>query len=314
MMPISKRVCLLVCDFRPTLSPSIKHLYPHLHHERGLKSNPYTFSPQIPLSKIGKDLLAATMASNGAPASTSPSNPPAPPTDSSTPWSVASVLSTLPSPPPTNPTSRLPFFHLLSRLKTTPREGWRRFGIHDGESIADHMYRMSILTMLCPPSLASRLNISHCTKMALVHDMAEAIVGDITPRDTVTKEEKSRREATTMDYLTGGLLGSVQGAGEASQGLKDVWKEYEDGETLESRFVHDIDKIELLLQMMEYERQFNGTKDLSEFTGAIKSVKLPEMIGWAEEILDEREEFWRSVGQPEVGKKRPKKQAGVNGV
>jgi 5'-deoxynucleotidase YfbR-like HD superfamily hydrolase len=32
-------------------------------------------------------------------------------------------------------------------LKTTKREGWRRFGIN-GESISDHMYRMSIMTMM----------------------------------------------------------------------------------------------------------------------------------------------------------------------
>lgn len=35
--------------------------------------------------------------------------------------------------------------------------------------------------------------------MALVHDMAECIVGDLTPADAVDKEEKHRREE--VDWL-----------------------------------------------------------------------------------------------------------------
>jgi hypothetical protein len=33
-------------------------------------------------------------------------------------------------PPDENSTSPVPFFHLIERLKTTKREGWRRFGIN----------------------------------------------------------------------------------------------------------------------------------------------------------------------------------------
>ena len=43
-----------------------------------------------------------------------------------------------------------------------------------------------------PPLLFS------CMKLALIHDMAECIVGDITPHDNVDKEEKHRRELVIM--------------------------------------------------------------------------------------------------------------------
>ena len=101
--------------------------------------------------------------------------------------------------------------------------------------------------------------------MALVHDMAEALVGDITPMDGVSKPEKSRRESTTMDYFVNGLLGRVNG-GMTGKDIKAVWQEYEDGVTLESQFVHDVDKIELILQMFEYEKSKQGKLDLGEFT------------------------------------------------
>lgn len=145
--------------------------------------------------------------------------------------------------------------------------------------------------MFAPESLAAKINIPHCTKMALVHDMAEALVGDITPVDGVPKSEKNRREATTMDYFTKSLLGRVNG-GLTGQQIQDIWQEYEDSVTLESKFVHDVDKIELILQMVEYERSEKPQLDLGEFTWVATKIVLPEVQAWAEEILKEREEFW----------------------
>ncbi|KAM0321792.1 hypothetical protein ACHAQA_009888 [Verticillium albo-atrum] len=212
-------------------------------------------------------------------------------------WTVdkalaASAPTTAPS--PTGTSSPIPFFHLLERLKTTKREGWRRFGIAQGESIADHMYRMSLITFLAPPALAPRLDLARCIKMALVHDMAEALVGDITPVDGVAKPEKNRREAETMDHITDGLLGGVYG-GLPGREIRAVWQEYEDSQTLESLFVHDVDKMELLLQMVEYERRGEGRIDLGEFAYVATKFALPETREWADDILKEREAFWGSV-------------------
>lgn len=147
--------------------------------------------------------------------------------------------------------------------------------------------------MLAPPSLSSRINIPHCTKMALVHDMAEALVGDITPVDGVLKSEKNRREAATMDYICTDLLGKVPGM--AAQEIRAVWQEYEDGETLESKYVHDIDKMELLLQMMEYERSHQGRIDLGEFSWVATRIELPEVKAWSEELLKEKDAFWKAM-------------------
>lgn len=210
------------------------------------------------------------------------------------PWTVDKVLATIPTGKPAEgSTSPLPYFHMLERLKTTKREGWRRFGISRGESISDHMYRMSLMSMLAPPALASRLDLSKCMKMCLVHDMAESLVGDITPVDGVPKPEKSRREADTMDYITKSLLGNLYGGTSAvGQEIRDIWQEYEDSKTLESQYVHDIDKMELLLQMVEYEKRGEGRVDLGEFAYVATNMVLPETKAWAAELLKERENFW----------------------
>ncbi|EFX02503.1 HD family protein [Grosmannia clavigera kw1407] len=159
--------------------------------------------------------------------------------------------------------------------------------------IADHMYRMSLITMLAPPSLSSRLDMTRCMKMCLIHDMAESLVGDITPVDGVPKPEKSRRESSTMDYITETLLGNV-GGGNPGREMRHIWQEYEDSRTPESIFVHDVDKIELLLQMAEYEKRGDGRIDLSEFAYVATKLSLPETNEWAEQILRERDEFWGS--------------------
>lgn len=177
--------------------------------------------------------------------------------------------------------------------------------LYRGESIADHMYRMAMISMLTPPALAAKLDVPKCTKMCLIHDMAEAIVGDITPVDGVAKPEKSRREASTMDYITQCLLGKV-GEGDSGAEIRAIWQEYEDSETLESLYVHDIDKMELLLQMVEYEKRGKGRLDLGEFAYVKTKIVLDEVKEWAEEVMKEREEFW-------AGHSHVKGDAGVDG-
>lgn len=153
------------------------------------------------------------------------------------------------------------------------------------------MYRVALITMFAPPPLSSKINIPHCIKMALIHDLAEALVGDITPMDEVPKTEKNRREEITIDYFTSCLLGKVN-SGIVGKEINDIWREFEDGKTLESRFVNDVDKIELVLQMVEYERIHEHRLDLGEFSWVTRRILLPEVKEWANEVLREREDFW----------------------
>lgn len=183
--------------------------------------------------------------------------------------------------------------HMFKFFKLVPK------GISNrGESIADHMYRMSLIAMVAPPSLAKRLDLQKCVKMCLIHDMAESVVGDLTPADQVPKIEKLRRETATMDYISNQVLGNVYGNSSTGEEIRAIWQEHEDSETLESHFVQDIDKVELLLQMVEYEKRGNGHINLSEFTYVATKLRLPEMKSWAQEILEDRTEFWNQYQSP----------------
>ncbi|KAF1960741.1 HD domain-containing protein [Byssothecium circinans] len=210
-------------------------------------------------------------------------------------WTVERVLDDISSRYDEDTDSPVSFIHLLERLKTTKRAGWQRFGIKDCESISDHMYRMSIITMMAPKDITDGLDILRCTRMALIHDMAESLVGDITPADNVVKEEKNRRESDTMDYICNKLLGKFNG-GLNAQEIRALWQEYEDSVTKESLFVHDIDKLELIAQMVEYERHFKCTKDLGQFTYITLKIQTPAIKDWCSQFMRERQQLWAEHG------------------
>lgn len=148
------------------------------------------------------------------------------------------------------------FLTLVQSLKITKRTGWLRMGINGPESIADHMYRMGLMAMVVH---APGVDMTKCVKLALAHDIAEAIVGDIAPSDGVSKEEKNRRETEAMEKIQD-ILGRDTVAGTS---IRALWQEYEDAETPEAKLVKDFDKLELIQQAQEYEAS-QGT-DLEEF-------------------------------------------------
>lgn len=59
-----------------------------------------------------------------------------------------------------------------------------------------------------------QLCVLRCIKLALVHDMAECIVGDIAPSDNISKAEKHRREEARehqhCHYTQRSLMCSIQ--------------------------------------------------------------------------------------------------------
>ena len=142
------------------------------------------------------------------------------------------------SPPPIpEPARVVQFLHLATNLKTTPRTGWVKRNVKDPESIADHMYRMSLMALLMEGN-TDGYDVDRCIKLAIVHDLAECIAGDITPVCGVSDGEKYRMESEAMDTIT-----SMLGDNAASRNIRALWDEYERGETKEAKLVKDFDKV-----------------------------------------------------------------------
>ncbi|XP_026663503.1 5'-deoxynucleotidase hdd1 isoform X2 [Phoenix dactylifera] len=142
--------------------------------------------------------------------------------------------------------SAIDFLTLCHRLKATKRKGWINHGIKGPESIADHMYRMALMALIAGD--LPGVNRERSIKIAIVHNIAEAIVGDITPSDGVPKAEKSRREQKALNEMC-----EILGGGLRADEIKELWAEYENNASIEARLVKDFDKVEMILQALEYE-------------------------------------------------------------
>ncbi len=152
----------------------------------------------------------------------------------------------------------------LYRLKTVKRAGWLQAGIHpeQGESVADHSLLVALLALLLCEVESPLLDRSRVILMALIHDLAESVVGDITPASGISSEEKFRREESVFKSVLKPLP--------LAKELLGVWQEFEAGETAEAQFVRRLDKLEMVFQARLYE---NTTGlDLDRFSTSVKEL------------------------------------------
>ncbi|KAJ9505939.1 hypothetical protein QJQ45_017008 [Haematococcus lacustris] len=203
------------------------------------------------------------------------------------------------------PASTIDFLLLLQNLKTTKRTGWVIRGVSAPESIADHMYRMGMMSLVAS---GSELDQARCVKMSIVHDVAEAIVGDITPHCKrllcidlshmvdkqkwkrvglvqVSPEEKKRLEADAVAQIQSMLGPDTR----AAQEVSELWREYEAAASPEAQFVKDMDKIEMILQAYEYEGLQQGLNLQEFYDGTAGRFKTEAGKALAAEVLARRQ-------------------------
>ena len=143
-------------------------------------------------------------------------------------------------------------------------------------------------------------------KMTLVHDMGEALIGDITPSDNILRgliqtrikfsqltnniEEKRRRERLAVQYLA--CLAEPVNPIFAKE-IEDLWSEYEEGVSDVARLVKGTDALECMDQAVIYEKRLRRESTLSEFMQLEQKVEAPELKGWMAHLKQERETLWR---------------------
>ncbi|XP_059837484.1 HD domain-containing protein 2 [Hypanus sabinus] len=175
----------------------------------------------------------------------------------------------------------LQFIRFIGQLKRVSRTGWVYRNVKNPESVSDHMYRMAIMAFLIEDP---NLNKERCIKLALVHDMAECIVGDIAPADNISKEEKYRREEEAMKCLTA-LLNN-----DASKEILELWQEYENQSSNEATYVKELDRFEMIAQAFEYEEMEEKPGHLQEFFDSTKGkFNHPEILQLVTTLNTERD-------------------------
>ena len=140
-----------------------------------------------------------------------------------------------------------PFFQSALKLKSVKRAGWvSKVKVKSAESVADHTFAACSIAMLMSDVVG--LDTEQVMRMAILHDLAESVVGDYMPGD-VALNEKMEQEKEAMEKILGGLPSKLRSRYDA------IWTEYLDNRTDVARFVHRIDKLEMAMQASQYAAQ-----------------------------------------------------------
>lgn len=136
------------------------------------------------------------------------------------------------------------FFQKVLELKSVPRKGWQnKLKINDVESVSDHSYSVAVMSMVL--SDIQGLNTEKIIKMALLHDLAESVVGDIIPGEIKT-EKKIIMENQAMKQILDDLPNNT------SLQYNLLWDDFQNNSSIEANLLHEIDKLEMAFQAKYY--------------------------------------------------------------
>lgn len=157
------------------------------------------------------------------------------------------------------------------KLKKIKRTGWVWREVKNPETIAQHSFRVALMNWLLAEKTESGMSLEKIIKISLVHDLSEVYIGDVTPywgfvpkdpkkrkevlqrwiRLTKKKKEerakvKFEREKRALEKLTKFLPPHLK------KEISHSWLDYESSTSREGKFAKQGDKVETLLQAIEY--------------------------------------------------------------
>lgn len=141
------------------------------------------------------------------------------------------------------------FYLLATKLKYKLRSGWDNnhwnIDIDRRESIAEHIYGTCILAIAIESEYNYDIDLSKVLKMLIIHELGEVKIGDITPFDNITPEEKEKIEHKAVISVIGDLIKKDE--------LISLMFEFDEHKTKEAIFAYYCDKLEADIQAKVYE-------------------------------------------------------------
>jgi len=160
------------------------------------------------------------------------------------------------------------FLKYISKLKLTVRTGWKMRDVPGvKETIGSHSFGTAFIAWIMAKK--EKVDVDKTLKMALIHDLLEGIIGDITPYDKNYRIKKilEREAINKLEKLLPEELKDV---------VKNLIEELIEGKTKESQIVIQADKLDTAFQAYLYEKDkygknIEGSK-LSEFFDSIEKI------------------------------------------
>jgi putative hydrolase of HD superfamily len=188
------------------------------------------------------------------------------------------------------------FLEIAAKLKDVERTGWLESGVKDPETSSDHSFMTALMVLVLGRKASlnafnrsgrgRKLNMEKALKMALIHDLPEAIVGDIITKEKENWErpghllnaDKVKKERHAIKSLCP-LIGDYE--------IPELWEEFEAQKTPESRFVKDAEMAATIFQAVQYRREGNFKKPMDGFWSERKlsMIRDPEIRKFVGSVL-----------------------------
>jgi putative hydrolase of HD superfamily len=169
------------------------------------------------------------------------------------------------------------FMELISLLKELQRTGWK---VHNVSGVLDTTasHTLGVIFLAWLFAKKTRADVEKLMKMALVHDLVESEIGDLSPQDTQLID-RDKLEEDGLKTLTRRIPAELQ------EEIVNLIKEFRAERSRESKLVRACDKLDTVFQAYFYrkadrlsEASFNEFFDFAE-TACRK--------GLARELLDQ---------------------------
>jgi putative hydrolase of HD superfamily len=122
----------------------------------------------------------------------------------------------------------------VNAVKCLRRTGWMQLGVSDAETVADHSFEAAVLALELASAIGA--NPEKAAVLALIHDLPEAVMGDI-PKWTSSRVTRTDVEAA-MEI--------------ESKGIAKLVSEFFEGETREAEVARLCDLLSTNIQAKRY--------------------------------------------------------------
>lgn len=173
----------------------------------------------------------------------------------------------------------LKFYLLVSQLKDKIRSGWKVWNIERDrvESVAEHIYGTCMLAIAIDSEFKLDIDIYKVVMILVIHEIEEIKIGDLTPFDKVTKEEKRNLGKKAVEEILASLTDKAK--------YIDLIEEFEKMETKEAKFAKMCDKLEANIQCKIYceENCLDINKKENEYL--LEDVRIQKLLKKGEKTI-----------------------------
>ncbi|MCX4970466.1 HD domain-containing protein [Streptomyces sp. NBC_00654] len=170
-----------------------------------------------------------------------------------------------------NDTGTVGYMLEMGALKRGKRSGWWIAGVKDPETIAEHSWRTAVIGAVL--AMMEGADPARVALLATFHDTQETRIGDI-PWIGRRYIDVAKNEQVTADQV-------ADAHPSVAEGIKAIVHEYENSDSLEVLVAHDADKLECMIQGLEYLQQ--GYPAAQEWVDSTRAkLKTPSALQLAE--------------------------------